>query len=398
MMPDTASASRRAPASFRVGRCARLRARLRRAGILLAAGMAMTACAARPGPEVLNPTDVSVPGAKAVTIYVATTRGSEVAGGNRFAARRAPATSYDAFRISIPPTHRPGQIEWPRGKPDPARNFVTLQQEELGERTFLKEVATREAARAKHKVWVFVHGYNSSFQESLFRFAQLIADADADSVPILFAWPSEGELRGYVADKDAATYSRDALARLLVQLAQDRTAQITVVGHSMGGWLTVEALRQLRLSGRDAVLARLEVVLAAPDIDLDVFRAQTDVIGPLSPPMTVLVSRDDVALSVSRRIAGERPRVGSLDVNDPRVQELAMRTHVQIVDISTLRATDGFNHDRFVGLAALYPKFANTPQAQPGYPLRQAGAFVFDAVGTTLSAPFSLAGRALSGQ
>jgi Alpha/beta hydrolase of unknown function (DUF900) len=35
----------------------------------------------------------------------------------------------------------------------------------------------------------------------------------------------------------------------------------------MGAWLTVEALRQLRLSGKDRVIERLHhVALAAPDI------------------------------------------------------------------------------------------------------------------------------------
>ncbi len=39
------------------------------------------------------------------------------------------------------------------------------------------------------------------------------------------------------------------------------------------------------LTGRSATLNRLAVVLAAPDIDVDVFRAQMNVIGPLTPPM-----------------------------------------------------------------------------------------------------------------
>lgn len=46
----------------------------------------------------------------------------------------------------------------------------------------------------------------------------------------------------------------------------------------MGAWLTVEALRQLRLARNDAAINRLNVILAAPDIDVDVFRSQMEVI------------------------------------------------------------------------------------------------------------------------
>ncbi|HEY9215507.1 MAG TPA: alpha/beta hydrolase, partial [Ancylobacter sp.] len=192
---------------------------------------------------------------------------------------------------------------------------------------------------------------------------------------------------------------RDGLADVLTLLANQKVkGDITVIGHSMGAWLTVEALRQLRLTGRDAVLAKLEVVLAAPDIDIDVFRAQTQAIGPLSPPMTVLVSRDDVALSLSGKISGERPRVGTLNVDDPWVREAALRGNFQIIDISTLKGTDGFNHDRYLSLAAYYPKLAASQGGTGGRQMRQAGAFVFNAVGATLAAPFSMAGQAIAGQ
>ncbi|MGN8021464.1 alpha/beta hydrolase [Phyllobacterium sp. 22229] len=81
---------------------------------------------------------------------------------------------------------------------------------------------------------------------------------------------------------------------MLTSLAGKQTdGSITVVSHSMGGWLTAEAVRQLRITGKNKVFRRLHVILAAPDIDVDVFSAQLAAIGSLSPPMTVLVSRDD---------------------------------------------------------------------------------------------------------
>ncbi|MEQ1951790.1 alpha/beta hydrolase [Mesorhizobium yinganensis] len=126
---------------------------------------------------------------------------------------------------------------------------------------------------------------------------QLAADANIDGVPVLFAWPSQAELSGYVADREAVTYSRDNLVALLSRLARERSPEeITVFAHSMGGWLVIEALRRLKLQGHDDVVSRIKVVLAAPDIDENVFQSQLTVIGRMRRPITIFVSTDDVAL------------------------------------------------------------------------------------------------------
>jgi esterase/lipase superfamily enzyme len=355
----------------------------------------LSACAGRPGPEVLAPVSTTEPGARLVTVYVATTRERAAPDENVFTSGRAPALNFAEFTISIPPGHRAGEIEWPTSRPDPATSFVTIRQAALDESEFRRRVG--RAGRAGHDVGVFVHGYNYSFQESLFRLAQLSADSTAETIPVLFAWPSEAAVTGYVADKDAVTYSRGQLAHVVTMLAQERTVRrVTVFGHSMGAWLTMEALRQLRLQGGQDVLTRLQVALAAPDIDLDVFRAQVAVIGPMSPPLTLLVSKDDRALAVSRRLSYGRERIGMIDVADPRVQEVAREAKLQIIDISEVNATDGFNHDRFVALAAMHTTIVMGDGRRD--PLRQAGAFVFNTAGAALSAPFDLVGRAIAGE
>jgi esterase/lipase superfamily enzyme len=341
----------------------------------------------------------AVPGTKLVQVYVATTRTRQAPDENAFTNDRAPALNFARYTISVPPGHTPSKIEWPNGKPDPLVNFATVDQAGLTAATFRGEIAALRTAVAatgsragKGNVIVFVHGYNENFQEALFRLATLAADSDIPAAPVLFSWPSLGALSGYVADKDSVTYSRDYLVETLAMLAADpRIGKITVLGHSMGGWLTAEALRQLRLTRQDRVLARLEVVLAAPDIDVDVFRSQVRVIGPMTPPMTLLVSKDDRALAVSSFITTERPRVGALDVENPLVREAALKADIRIIDISNLPSSDRFNHSRFVGLAALYPKVSHDANRNLG----NAGAFVFDAVGATVAAPFRIGSKVL---
>ena len=190
-------------------------------------------------------------------------------------------------------------------------------------------------------------------------------------------------MAGYVADRDAVTYSRDGLVRLLTILAADpEVGQITLFGHSMGAMLVAEALRQLRLTEQDGVIARLEdFVLAAPDIDIDVFRSQLDVIGPLDPPMTVLVSPDDRALMVSGRLAGSRSRIGTRDVDDPQVQGLAAAHGIQLIDISDVAGLDPTNHDRFVSLVTVFPRMRGG--GRPA--LAQAGALVLEPLTASLA-------------
>lgn len=324
-----------------------------------------------------------------VKVYAVTTRNRVRADSNVFDAGRATTANYAEFTVSIPPNHKPAQIEWPKGrKANPAKDFAVTGQAVLSEQSF------RAAIPPSQKVGIFVHGYNYNFQESLFRLAQISHDAKLDRTPILFSWPSQAAIAGYVADKEAATYSRDYLAALLIETARGRgEGDVAVFGHSMGGWLVVETLRQLKLQGRDDVLAKLSIILAAPDIDEDVFRTQMAVIGKMKQPMTILVSGDDRALAVSRVISASTNRVGTLDVNDPKVQQAAIANSVTLVDISQVQASDSAHHSRFVDLVGLYPSLTASSNRDG---LRQAGAFVFDAAGATLSSPFRLVSGALA--
>jgi esterase/lipase superfamily enzyme len=278
---------------------------------------------------------------------------------------------------------------------NPSSDFVTTGRWELDEASF-KETVDRMEKGDDNTVVVFVHGYNTSYQEAVFRLAQLDIEAGARAVPILFSWPSQADFRGYVADRDSTTYARDDLVRLLTMLSRSRSQRrVAVIGHSMGAWLVMEALRQLRLQGRNDVVAHLQVGLSSPDIDVDVFRKQAAVVGRLSPPLTVLISRDDRALAISSRLAGGRPRLGLASADDPRIQEIARQNGVQIIDITSLPSTDRFNHNRFVALAARYSAAAQKGARAGG--VRQAGVFLLDATGRILSAPFEQTARMIAG-
>src|SRR5262245_51758967 len=348
-------------------------------GIVFALALTLVGCASRPGPEVLVPV-ATAPTATSPSIYVATNRKRDTPSQNVFTAERANTLNFAKFTIAIPPNHQPGNIEWPEGAPDPRVSFATIDHAVLTDAEFGKAIARPpQSSRQgkKNNVVIFVHGYNNNFQESLYRLAQIDADAGFSGIPILFAWPSQGDVAGYGADKEAAAYSRDYLIELLTMVTSNpQVGEIMVVAHSMGCLVTAEALRELRASRRDRVIARLgRVVLASPDIDVEVFQSQVQAIGPLNPPLTVLVSKDDAALKLSSFIGGAGLRAGALDVENPRVRDAAVKAKVRIIDISQLQSPDGgLRHDRLFTLAALYPQLERRPAAE-----RQGfGTFLFD--------------------
>ncbi len=306
-------------------------------------------CTARPGAEALIPIAAGLSDTKTVSVLVATDRSLDDSEQAAHGSGRGELSYYE-YTVSVPPNHVSGRVEWSSGsRTDPETGFAIVRRLRLTESGFRDAVALRGSGG--NTAGIFVHGYNYTFAEAVFRMAQLAVDAPSVSIPILFSWPSEAAVAGYVADRDAATYARDDLAHVLKLIANiGMQQQVVLAGHSMGGWLVMETLRQLRLQGRDDVLRRFQVALAAPDIDIDVFRRQVDVIGRLSPALTILVARDDRALDFSGALTGGRRRVGTADVDDPFLQDVATKQDLRIVDISSVQASDSMLQEEFLNL------------------------------------------------
>lgn len=351
--------------------------------LLIFVVIGQVSCASRPDGRVLVPVSDADPNGRIVRVYFATTRTAATPGPG-YTAEPALHTTYGYYDISIPSRHLPGTIAWPRSKPDPKRDFVVTESGVLSRNDFLAAVGKDKTRRSAPRTDIFVHGYNKSFQESLFRLAQVSVDSSSNTVPVLFSWPSEGKPFEYIADKEAALYSRDALARLLVVLTQ-QTGPTLLFGHSMGGWLVMEALRTLKLADRQDVLNRIEVVLAAPDIDIYVFRQQLTVIGRPKQPIVVLVSKDDRALALSARIAGGRSRLGAVDVNNPIIIEKSNQANIQVIDISVLKPDNLTRHSRYIQLARIFA--AQEEVEIMSRELQNAGAYVLNTVGNQLLQP-----------
>jgi esterase/lipase superfamily enzyme len=255
--------------------------------------------------------------------------------------------------VSIPPeeARKAGEVQWPSSPPgDPARDFVTLRADRMDLPQARAEFNKRVAKTPGRKVLIFVHGYNTRFEEAVYRFAQIVHDAHVDVAPVLFTWPSGGNAIDYVYDRDSAMYSRDALETLLQKLSDNpNVGSISILAHSMGNYLTVEALRQMAIRDGGLPSKIRDVMLASPDIDVDVFRRQIAAIDSVrrGTQFTLFVSRDDKALGLSSFLARDTTRLGSLDPTKEPYSSMLENARVNVVDLTGLASNDVANHSKF---------------------------------------------------
>jgi esterase/lipase superfamily enzyme len=315
----------------------------------------LTACASRPENGFLAPVSQSAPGASDHLLLVATTRARDARPGTLYNGERGPL-DYAAVTVSIPPKHMPGNVEWASPPPgDPAVNFVARDEAYLdGDKAFVQALNRQLAMRppGSRNVFLFIHGYNTLFAEGLYRFAQVVHDSKAPGVPVLFTWASHGKLRDYVYDTNSATAARDELVHTLRLVLASNAEQVNILAHSMGNWVTVEALRQIKISGDLKHVDKVGFIfLAAPDIDLDVFKSQMRSFGAPRKPFYIVLSQDDKALWLSKLIAGGEGRVGA----DKNVEELQM-LGATVIDLTDVTAMDSSNHSKFAQLAQIAPQ------------------------------------------
>ncbi|MGR7996596.1 alpha/beta hydrolase [Xanthobacter sp. ZOL 2024] len=312
--------------------------------LALAAG-----CAGRPD-GALIPVPDTVPGTSRVNMAVATVR-QRTDGPDVFTGERGAKPSFMEIDVSIPPdsTRAAGDVQWPKSIPgNPATDFVTTRLEDLTQEQAVKWFNARIKRTPGRQALVFVHGYNQRFDDAVFRFAQIIHDSGADVTPVLFTWPSRGSLLAYGYDRESTSYSRDVLERLLTFMAKDpNVGEISILAHSMGNVVTLEALRQMAIrNGR--ILPKIKnVMLAAPDVDSDVFRVIFTELGTPRPNFTVFVSQDDKALAVSKRVWGGVPRIGQVDPTQEPYRTEFEKNNITVIDLTKLRTDDPLNHGKF---------------------------------------------------
>lgn len=249
--------------------------------------------------------------------------------------------------VSIPAKRPEGTVQWPkRLPPNPATEFAV---------TRARQIDTLSEGRAWFRqhiegghALVFIHGFNNTYEDSVFRLAQIVHDSRMEATPILFTWPSRASLLGYEYDKESTNYSRTALEQSLRLLAQDPNVKdVTVLAHSMGTWLAVEALRQMGIRDGRIPSKIKNVILASPDIDIQVFAKQFAEMGTPKPKFTIFVSQDDRALAASSLITGRVARLGGIDPTVEPYRSRLEKADITAIDLTAVKTDDSLHHGKF---------------------------------------------------
>lgn len=334
---------------------------------LFVASFALSACAPRPNISLVP--EASQIGAK-VPVFVGTTRTK--ATDTFFRHGRSERLQFARVDVSIPPAHEVGKLEMPKGPVDPARHFVASDFALFeGGGDFRRAVAREMARRAPkdREAVIYVHGFNNTFADGVFRSAQTAHDFQLPGVIIHYSWPSRGHPLGYAYDRDSALFARDGLAQLIRTVNQTGAQRITIVGHSMGSQLLMEALRQMALAAPGSVHQVVDtVILIAPDIDVDVFRSQARAIGRLPRDFVIFASERDRALLLSARASGQRNRLGNADSVD-QVADL----DVLFVDVTAFSGSDPLNHLTLVASPTLILLIRNIAALKASFDADAAG-------------------------
>ena len=299
---------------------------------------------------VMAPSGAVIPGTSQVHLLAATTRAPSEDKSILFTGERGTGLKVDAITVSIPPeaNRTVGQVQWPRRLPaNPIKEFATVNVKPLVSKAEDEAWLKKNLPRSRRAL-VFVHGFNNRYEDAVYRFAQIVHDSGAEVVPVVFTWPSRASIFDYNYDKESTNYSRDALEDLLRRIdAEPSIGEITVMAHSMGTWLAVEALRQMAIRDGRTLPKIKNVILASPDLDVDVFSRQFVALGKNAPHFTLFVSQDDRALGVSRRISGNVDRLGQVDANAEPYRTQFEKAGISVIDLTKLKSGDSLNHGKF---------------------------------------------------
>jgi len=265
--------------------------------------------------------------------------------------------NYGACKISVPkPENRTaGELNrplsvWVLQAPENAEKHFTLQKvtEHKDKDEFYDSLSGQLAGSADGASLLFIHGYNVSFEDAVFRTAQLAVDLKFRGAPISFSWPSYADPVKYTFDEQNAEVSIPALREFLEDLvARSGAKRIHIVAHSMGNRVLAGALRSMSPESRvkNKALFR-EIVLAAPDIDSRVFQTQVlPHIQDNTEHCTLYASSRDRALMMSRyfhnyqRLGETEPQLivaSGMDTIDASMVDTSLLGHSYIGDVQSI--------------------------------------------------------------
>jgi len=114
---------------------------------------------------------------------------------------------------------------------------------------FHQAIKRQLALTPRKDVFIFVHGYHNSFEDSAFVMAEMWHFLGRIGVPIAYSWPAgHPGLFGYTYDRESSEFTVYHLRQILTLIASfPEVERVHLIGHSRGTDVVVTAVRELTI-------------------------------------------------------------------------------------------------------------------------------------------------------
>ncbi len=170
--------------------------------------------------------------------------------------------------------------------------------------------------KTQNETFLYVHGFSTTFEEGAKEAAQIAYDLQLPGEPLLYSWPSHGNISmgDYKVDQDTVNQPEviSHLKNFIRQvLKESGRGKVHLVGFSMGTYLLTRALNELAAEGQNFSKVGA-VILISADIDAEDFKNlyYPALKTALDDKLVLYVSSRDKALQLSQSFHHDRPRLG----------------------------------------------------------------------------------------
>ena len=187
--------------------------------------------------------------------------------------------TYGKCMVSIPNDHKTGELESPsirklELREDPKKHVVLLDVTKIDEKSHFIEIAKKVRLSKQKSAFIFIDGNTITFEDAARRTAQMASDLSFDGAPVFYNWPSQGNKVGNIVDENTIDWTQSHLETFLYDFVSKTAANnIYLIAHSRTSRALTKALISVRKNPKFKNRFK-EVILAAPDIDADIFNNQ----------------------------------------------------------------------------------------------------------------------------
>jgi esterase/lipase superfamily enzyme len=245
--------------------------------------------------------------------------------------------------VTIPPGHRKGTLESPawwklQFSYDANRDVMLQSASYLTERDFYSSIDENAGDQAL----VFVHGFNTTFENAIRTTAQIKYDLGFAGPAIAFSWPSLGKPLPipYTVDATNAEWTVPFFVNFLKSISSRLgKKKIVLIAHSMGNRVLMQGMVRI-CNGQEVPSSVGKIVLAAPDLDREVFVDLASQFKHHNQHLTLYASSRDEALVFSKGVNGHI-RAGDTTMG------VTIAPDVDTIDVSNIE-TSFIGHSYYV--------------------------------------------------